>query len=291
METQQGAGTHDWDALISDAQVEAVRQVGHIARGQYDRINVRHALDFFTRRYVTQLWDFARSDEVRTVADVGAGYGWLAMAFVLSGFAGRVIAVEPEAERLEAGREIAAILGIADRIDWRPGRLGSLPLGDREADVVNCIEVLEHVYRERATVRDLARVCNKYLIVTTPNLWFPVIAHDTRLPFCHWLPLPMRRAYASLCRRTDCENDNLFWSPRTLERELPGFHRVSRFLHYASLDKYLATYPCHLPYGRGGDQYLGGIGRAKRAWYHFAAMASRRSHYLMPSLAGVYKRT
>jgi 2-polyprenyl-3-methyl-5-hydroxy-6-metoxy-1,4-benzoquinol methylase len=42
--------------------------------------------------------------------------------------------------------KIAYILGVENNIDFRTGRLGCLPLDNNEANVVYCIEVLEHVY-------------------------------------------------------------------------------------------------------------------------------------------------
>jgi SAM-dependent methyltransferase len=276
--------------LVPDVMVEEVRRIPHIRDGRYARIDVRHALDFYTRRYVAQVADFVDLAPGTAVADCGAGYGWLAMAFAMTTTA-HAIAVEPDSLRLEAGREVARLLGVEDRIDWRIGGLGSLPLCDSEADVTYCIEVLEHVHGSRRAVADLARVTRDLLIVTTPNLWFPIVAHDTRLPFCHWLPIPLRRVYARLCGRSRCELDNLFWSPRSLERQLPGFRRVSRVLHYTSVEKCLATYPCWLPYGEVADRFLPGVGWGKRTWYRIASLLGTRSHWILPSLAGVYRRT
>jgi SAM-dependent methyltransferase len=289
-DTAAGPRPDDWARLVPDAIVNRVRQIPHIRNGRYARLNLRHALDFYTRRYVSQLADFIDLTSDLTVTDCGAGYGWLSMAFALTTPA-HVIAVEPDARRLEAGREVARLLGIEDRIDWRVGSLGSLPLSNRETEVTYCIEVLEHVHGDLRAVADLSRVTRDLLIVTTPNLWFPVVAHDTRLPFCHWLPIHWRQLYARLCGRTNCEVDNLFWSPRSLERQLPDFRRVSRFLHYGSLKKYLATFPCWLPYGEGGDRFQPRVGLGKHAWYAVASLLGTRSHWVLPSLAGVYRRT
>ena len=149
--------------------------------------------------------------------------------------------------------------------------------------------MLEHVQRARNTVEDLARLPRDLLIITTPNLWFPVIAHDTRLPFCHWLPLRLRQPYAKVFGRSDAENDNLFWSTRGLERSLGGYRPVSGFLHYAKLDDYVATYPFHLPYVGGGRQSRAGA--LKLAYYKVAAKLGPASRYVMPNLAMVWRRT
>ena len=148
--------------------------------------------------------------------------------------------------------------------------------------------MIEHIGRSREAVRDLGRVASEMIIVTTPNLYFPVIAHDTGLPFCHWLPLSLRARYAKLCGREAYENDNLFWSPRSLLAELPAFRVTSRFLHFASRRDYLATFPIYVPYVGGGMRRRDG--RLKSLYYRAASMLGRHSLYAMPSLACTLRR-
>ena len=123
---------------------------------------------------------------------------------------------------------------------------------------------------------------------TFPNLWFPVVAHDTRLPFCHWLPMPLRRIYAKAFGREKAENDNLFWSAPGLGRHLKAWTPISGFLHYKTLADYVATYPFHLPYVGGGYQTR--VGAAKLAYYKLAARLGPASRYVMPNLAMVWRR-
>ena len=272
---------------VSEAQAKAIRAVPHFSRGVYRDIDLNGAVDFYTRRYVEPLRAFADIGESDVVADIGAGYGWLSIAFALRTPA-RVVAVDIDAARLAAAREIASILGVEHRIDWRVGKLGSLPLDDGEARVAYCIEVIEHIGCSRPAIRDLARVSAETLVVTTPNLYFPVIAHDTQLPFCHWLPLKMRPRYAEICGRADRENDNTFWSPRALFRELPEYEVASNFLHYASRKDYLATFPLYIPYVGGGMRHRDG--RLKSMYYAAAAQLGRHSVYAMPSLACTLRR-
>jgi SAM-dependent methyltransferase len=272
---------------VTAAQREAISAVPHFADGAYGTLPVAETLEFYRKRYVDQLPKFRAVDAGTVVADIGAGYGWLAMAFAAYSPA-KVIAVEMDAGRLAAGRRIAEILGLADRITWLAESLGQVTLADRSVDVAYCIEVLEHVQRKPETVADLERLPRDLLIITTPNLWFPVIAHDTRLPFCHWLPLPLRGIYARAFGRDGAENDNLFWSPPGLARHLGGWRPVSGFLHYARLDDYVATYPFHLPYVGGGYQRQ--VGRAKLAYYKLAARLGPASRHVMPNLAMVWRR-
>jgi 2-polyprenyl-3-methyl-5-hydroxy-6-metoxy-1,4-benzoquinol methylase len=273
---------------LSAAQLQAIKDVPHFKDGAYRDLQIVETLEFYKKRYVDQLPKFRAVDADTVIADIGTGYGWLAMAFAAFSPA-RVIAIEMDGERLEAGRKIAEIMGLGDRITWRTEGLGAIGLADKSVDVAYCIEVLEHVRRARHTVDDLARLSRDLLIITTPNLWFPVIAHDTRLPFCHWLPLRLRRTYAKAFGRTEAENDNLFWSASNLERSLRGYRPAAGFLHYAKLADYVATYPFHLPYVGGGYQHA--VGPTKLAYYRLAATLGPASRYVMPNLAMVWRRT
>lgn len=273
---------------LDPAVVARIRDVPHLREGSYRDLDVGMTLDFFRKRYVDQIGKFRTVDSNTVIADIGAGYGWLAMTFALLTPA-KVIAVELDGPRLEAGRQVAEILGIADRIEWHVGALGTLPLPDRCADIVYCIEVLEHVGGDDAAVRDLARISRDIVILTTPNLWFPVIAHDTELPFCHWLPMSLRQHYAKLFKRTDKENNNIFWSPRKVRELMPGYRVASGFLHYRSLEDYLGTFPFQLPYiGRGKVE---GPGRLQGLYYRLASLLGNSSTFVLPNLACVFRRT
>lgn len=278
----------DYKKLITQDMVDRIRCVEYFSQGHYSNLDIPATLTFYTDRYVKQLFDFRHITSETTIADVGAGFGWLCMAFACVTEA-KIIAVEINEVRLDAAREIADILGIGDKIDWRVGGLGNLPLKDKETDVVYCIEVLEHVYKSPDAINDLCRAAGDILILTTPNLWFPAIAHDTQLPFCHWLPIPLRKIYAKMFGRNDRENDNLFWSPYSLRKNMTGFKPVSRWLHYSSYKNHLDTFPFYLPYGTGS--YISRMGLLKKTYYDIASRFGMLSHWLLPSLAYVFKRT
>jgi SAM-dependent methyltransferase len=277
----------DFRELVPSSASENIKRVDYFSQSLYSNLDVPQTLEFYTNRYVRQLYDFAPVSNSTTIVDVGAGFGWLCMAFALTTEA-RVIAVDIDAPRLKAAENIARILGVGHRIDWRIGGLGDLPLADREADVVYCIEVLEHVRRSSRAVRSLCDAAADLVVLTTPNLWFPVIAHDTQLPLCHWLPFPLRRVYARLFNRQDHENDNLFWSPYSLRKAMPDFEPVSDWLHFSSYQKFLKTFPYYLPYGRGS--YVNRMGPAKSAYYGVVSRLGKLSHWVVPSLAYVFKR-
>ncbi len=277
----------DYKKLVSEDMVSSIREIEHLSRGHYRNLDIEMTLAFYTDRYVKQIFEFKPVGSDTTIVDVGSGYGWLCMAFAYSTQA-RIIAIERDKERLEAGKEIANILGIADKIDWRVGSLEKLPLEEREADIVYCIEVLEHVYKSEGAIHELCRVANDIVVVTTPNLWFPIIAHDTQLPFCHWLPIPMRKIYAKIFNRDKRENDNIFWSPYSLHKNMKGFRPISNWLHYSSYSKFKDTFPFYLPYGNGC--YVEKMGFIKKAYYDVVSRLGHFSHWCVPSLSYVFQR-
>lgn len=272
---------------LSAEQLTEISKVPHFSEGHYSSLDIEKTIDFFFRCYIQPLERVRKFTEDTVVADLGAGYGWLAMAWAVHTPV-QLIAIDADAERLEAARQISAIMGLEGRIDWRVGILGNLPLDDASVDIACCIEVLEHVYGDKAAVLDLGRVASDLILFTTPNKWFPVIAHDTRLPFCHWLPLKWRSAYAALFKRDDNENDNVFWSPTDFKRLLPGYKRIQGFMHFADYETYLKIYPYYLPYGKGS--MVRKIGTIKNLYYRLSWTIGAKSHYILPNLASILKK-
>lgn len=275
------------DFKVVAEQVQAIRNVPYFSGSQYEELDIEGTLAHFRDRYVVRA-PLRHADLTgKVVADIGCGFGWLAMAYAIWSDA-RVVAIELDEQRLAAAREIATILGVAERIDWRHGSVTAIPLADREAAISYCIEVIEHIGRDNRAIDELRRVTDAYLVLTTPNLFSPVIGHDTRLPFCHWLPLPLRRVYAGLFGRQAMNENNLFWSPIALARALPDFTRVSRFLHYQSLDEYISLLPYYSPYGRGEMKYS--ISKITYIYLKTMALLEPYSHLLIHNLAGTFRR-
>ena len=109
----------------------------------YRTLDIGGTLGFFEARYVKPL--AARFDLGEcTLLDCACGYGWLAIAFVLSG-GSRAIAIDLDAPRLHAARNIAAILGVGDRVDFAIGSVKELPIADRGVDISISVETLEHL--------------------------------------------------------------------------------------------------------------------------------------------------
>jgi SAM-dependent methyltransferase len=98
----------------------------------------------------------------------------------------------------------------------RADATSSLPFADGEFDLVYCSSVIEHVPAELrgAFAAELRRVGRGWF-VQTPARSFPIEPHAL-LPFVHWLPGPLRRAYWRL-GAADAEEEISLLSRRELE--------------------------------------------------------------------------
>jgi ubiquinone/menaquinone biosynthesis C-methylase UbiE len=272
---------------ITEEQISRIQQIQYFKESMYKNLNIRETLEFYYERYVYQLTDFIVLNDETFILDIGAGFGWLSIAFAMATPV-TILAIELDRQRLKAGKNIAQILNVEDRISWVNGKLGTLPFSDKTINVEYCIEVIEHTYRDPLVLEDLRRISDNLLIITTPNLWFPIIAHDTSLPFCHWLPITLRKLYAKIFNRLDREFDNLFWSPRKLEKALLNFQRTSTFAHYSTYKKYLDTFPFYNPYG--SFKYEFKLSLAKKIYYRLLPKTKKFGNYFTPNLASVFKR-
>jgi 2-polyprenyl-6-hydroxyphenyl methylase / 3-demethylubiquinone-9 3-methyltransferase len=86
--------------------------------------------------------------------DVGCGGGLLAEEVARLG--ARVIGVDPSRNSLATARAHAEAADAV--IDYRPGSGEHLPLDDASADIVYCVDVLEHVDNIDDVLRETARV-------------------------------------------------------------------------------------------------------------------------------------
>lgn len=265
---------------VSPAQAAAIAQVDHFRNSGYRKLDLNELIDSYVHNFVEPLLRLqARPSRV---ADIGAGYGWLAFAFALRTDA-RVVVMEVDGARLRAAQHIAAILGVSERMEWITASISAIPLPDQSVDAAYCVEVIEHTGTDPAFVAELGRITSDVLVITSPNKLFPVIGHDTELPFCHWLPLPLRDVYARACGRSRQQHNNLFWTPQRLFRALPAFRRASAFLQFED-------YACYRQERRRLGGRAGWTGRSKAVYFALAACLGRNAVYLMPNLATTFRR-
>lgn len=91
--------------------------------------------------------------------DVGCGVGlyalWLAEAV---GQGGRVVAIEPDAAKVEAARALVGGEAVGERLEFQPGDAVAIPLPDRSVDWVWCGDVLHHIVETEKALREFRRV-------------------------------------------------------------------------------------------------------------------------------------
>ncbi len=100
-----------------------------------------------------------------TVVDVGVGEGFCLERFLPEGHQAVGIEYRPDKALVARGR----IPGLAPIV----ADAGMLPLPSASADLVTCIEVLEHLITDEPAVAELARICRGRCVVSVPwEPWF-----------------------------------------------------------------------------------------------------------------------
>ena len=277
---------------VNPPHARQIRALPHLADGIYRDLDIDGTVDFMTRRYLAPIAQRFDLGEV-TLADCAAGYGWLSIAFLLRGGKDAIL-IDPDAARLANAKEICRILGLANRCRFVNRPLQDTGLEKDSVDIFASIETLEHVGRNNveACMREIARVTRNLVLVTTPNRLFPVVAHDTGLPFAHWMPRPLRRVYASPFGRLPLEHGNRFLAPWDLRPLAAKFVPDSRFTTFRTVDELKRFYPHYLPYGADAARRTRHRPNPLLLRYQMmiAALLRTRSYWLAPNLASVWVR-
>jgi hypothetical protein len=257
----------------------------------YRDLDVDQTLDYMRRRYVEPLRKLLNIEQA-TLADCAAGYGWLSFAYLQAG--GRhAILVDPDAERLKAAAAIAEMLGLAGRCEFVCAYLQDLKIAPVE--VFASIETLEHVGRNniQACIEVIASTALEAVVVTTPNNWFPSVAHDTGLPLAHWMPQTLRTWYAVAVGRGDRARNNVFLSPMDLRPlQEHGFQPASKYQTFATYAEFASFYPHYLPYGPNEKERFRKSPKAGLAAFVWlaGALAGKKSFTISPNLSSIWVR-
>lgn len=108
-----------------------------------------------------------------TVIDVGIGEGLCLDRLMASAAAAGTLDPGARFVGIEYRFDKAAVSCRLDRVDVAVADAGMLPFPTGSADLVTCIEVLEHLPAVEQAVAELARVCRERCIVSVPyEPWF-----------------------------------------------------------------------------------------------------------------------
>ncbi|NVJ71191.1 MAG: class I SAM-dependent methyltransferase [Alphaproteobacteria bacterium] len=272
---------------LPEAQLEAINKVeGFTTNEDYNALSVVDTLRYMAVMYVEAIASRLDISSAR-LCDCGGGFGWLAFAFLLRGGQHATI-VEPHAGKLQAAREIAKILQLADRCTFIDQELQSLDLEDRSVDVFACVETLEHVGKANIipAVKNIERITKCLIVLTAPNQLSPLVAHDAKVPFSHWLPIGWRKTFCHLFG-VKYEAFNHFPGPWHLRPFRERFKPETRVLVFDTYKEWVNHYPVYSPYGGGvwkdcPPKWLG--------WYLWwlSKCFGKRSYVVCPNLACVW---
>jgi SAM-dependent methyltransferase len=113
-----------------------------------------------------ELWD---KSAPRSLLDVGCGEGVLTEQWARSLGDARVVGIDLDDAKLRSEWEARR----RPNLEFRAEEATRLPFADGEFDVATAIEVLEHVPDPEATVAEMARVADRWVLVSVPRepLW------------------------------------------------------------------------------------------------------------------------
>lgn len=109
-----------------------------------------------------ELWETAGP---RSVLDVGCGEGVLTSRWAERLGDGRIVGIDLDDPKLRAEWDART----RPNLEYRAGDAGSLPFADGEFDLAAAIEVLEHVPDPEETLAEMARVAERWLLVSVPR--------------------------------------------------------------------------------------------------------------------------
>jgi 2-polyprenyl-3-methyl-5-hydroxy-6-metoxy-1,4-benzoquinol methylase len=113
-----------------------------------------------------ELWERARPG---SILDVGCGEGVLTEQWADRLGSGRIVGIDLEDPKLQAEWELRR----RPNLDYLVEDATHLSFADGEFDMATAIEVLEHVPDPERTVAEMARVAERWLLVSVPRepLW------------------------------------------------------------------------------------------------------------------------
>jgi 2-polyprenyl-3-methyl-5-hydroxy-6-metoxy-1,4-benzoquinol methylase len=276
---------------VSEDMIESISRIPYFSQGMYGDLDVQLTAEYFTKRYISNLKKRMDISSLKLV-DCACGHGWLSIAYLLNG-GGQAILCDIDGERLALAQKITDILGLSEKCQYIHKPMQDLDFAEDSVDIFCSIETLEHVRAPNIArcVNLMASSTKKAIILSTPNKLFPVVTHDTRVPFAHWMAHGIRRRYVKLWGKTD-KDENDFLSPLRLKPISEKFKPVSTVLTFDSYDEWLKSYPFQRPYGpKGENRWQQAPPRYLKYYYMFTSrFLGHNNYWAAPNMSSMWVR-
>jgi len=274
---------------ISTDQSKEIISLPFLSSTDYSNLDVEKTLEYMVKRYINPLKekiDIAKSSFV----DCGSGFGWLAFAYLLSGGKSATLC-EIDSIRLKEAKNIAGILGLEKKCTFIDSAMQDLKFYENEFDIFASVETLEHVGENNIDkcLNVMARATNSIIILTTPNKFFPLVIHDNKIPFSHWVPSQFRNRYTSLFGLNE-KHPNDFVSPLRLKIFKNKFRPSSVTLTFASYRDWKSSYPFCSPYNSGNRWKEKPPLVLKLLYWTLSIAFGRHCHLFAPNLCRMWIR-
>jgi 2-polyprenyl-3-methyl-5-hydroxy-6-metoxy-1,4-benzoquinol methylase len=143
---------------------------GTVTGNTYDKYNTQNpAARALVERFQKTLDELFAQADPQSLLDIGCGEAILTHEWAQRLAPRRVVGIDLEDPAIQAEWEQRR----APNLEYRVMKAENLPFDDDEFDVATAIEVLEHVPDPEHTVAEMARVAQRWLLVSVPRepLW------------------------------------------------------------------------------------------------------------------------
>lgn len=274
---------------LTDIQTEQIAELKYFKQTAYHNLDIEKTLHYIVKRYVIPISEHIVIKE-STLVDCGAGFGWLAFGYLLSGGKSATLC-DIDIPRLQAAEKISEILGIRDKCNFISGPMEKLSFKENEFDIFVSIETLEHVGEKNidACISLISNTAKKMVIITTPNKLFPLVLHDNKVPFSHWVPKKYRELYTGLFGVKN-KSLNDFVSPFRLGAIRRKFKPISKTLTFSSYSSWRKSYPFYSPYNYSGRWKESPPLLLSILYYLLSKLFGTKSYYFFPNLCRIWFR-
>ena len=133
----------------------------------YDKYGTRNPLArLLVRSYEDSLCELVARASPKTIHEVGCGEGYWVIRWIRLGLAAR--GSDFSSKVIELARANAVAEGLSG-VSFKSRNVYDLQPGHDDADLLVCLEVLEHLHRPDEALRALERVVSGHLILSVPR--------------------------------------------------------------------------------------------------------------------------